>query len=262
MLWPVLWRRRQRTTGTLMSDDTPMKRCRKCGEEKPLSEFHKNAQNRDRLSSLCKPCNCAHAAAYRNANLEKERERARARAAAEDPEQKRARQRAWCAANLERRRAIVAKSAAANAEKRAAYRAANKERKAAANAAYGAANRERLAKNNAAWCAANPDKVAAHGRARQARRRARKRNTECDPTANHQTVAAMFGSTCYICGVLTEPNAPPRSRYKAELEHVIPLSKGGTHTFDNLRIACHRCNRRKGVRTLEGIRAFIDEMLS
>ncbi|WP_369913890.1 HNH endonuclease [Xanthomonas sp. NCPPB 3005] len=55
------------------------------------------------------------------------------------------------------------------------------------------------------------------------------------------------GWCCYLCGCDTprelmgsaEPNAP-------ELEHVIPLSKGGTHTRDNVRCACRACNLNKG----------------
>jgi hypothetical protein len=36
--------------------DTPMKRCSKCGEEKPLAEFGKNKSRRDGLQSYCKSC--------------------------------------------------------------------------------------------------------------------------------------------------------------------------------------------------------------
>jgi 5-methylcytosine-specific restriction endonuclease McrA len=58
----------------------------------------------------------------------------------------------------------------------------------------------------------------------------------------------VWGEDCYLCDVKCDPNAPPRSRYKAEMEHVIPLSKGGTHTLDNLRCACYSCNAFKGIR--------------
>jgi len=55
------------------------------------------------------------------------------------------------------------------------------------------------------------------------------------------------GWRCYLCGCETprelmgsiESNAP-------ELEHVIPLSKGGTHTKDNVRCSCRACNLNKG----------------
>jgi len=51
---------------------------------------------------------------------------------------------------------------------------------------------------------------------------------------------------CHICGVHTpkrlrgtyDDNAP-------ELDHVIPLAKGGSHTYDNVACCCRRCNQRK-----------------
>lgn len=32
------------------------------------------------------------------------------------------------------------------------------------------------------------------------------------------------------------------------IEHVKPLCKGGTHTWDNVKLACHACNSKKGVK--------------
>lgn len=53
--------------------------------------------------------------------------------------------------------------------------------------------------------------------------------------------------TCKICGCPTP--ATLRGTYATnapELDHVIPLSKGGTHTADNVQCACRKCNREKG----------------
>lgn len=55
--------------------------------------------------------------------------------------------------------------------------------------------------------------------------------------------------TCVYCGVkvvksrLYTPN-------QATIDHVIPLSKGGTHTMDNVVTACHCCNSKKSNRTV------------
>jgi hypothetical protein len=51
-------------------------------------------------------------------------------------------------------------------------------------------------------------------------------------------VIARDNDTCYICG------AKPLG-FNLTLDHVIPLSKGGTHSADNLRVACRACNARK-----------------
>ncbi|MCC2547705.1 HNH endonuclease [Hymenobacter sp. BT175] len=53
--------------------------------------------------------------------------------------------------------------------------------------------------------------------------------------------------TCQLCGIKTpkskrgtmEPNAP-------ELDHILPLSKGGTHEYHNVQCACRQCNSIKG----------------
>lgn len=48
---------------------------------------------------------------------------------------------------------------------------------------------------------------------------------------------------CYICGAeLTVETM--------QLDHVLPLSRGGAHSAENLRSACGRCNSAKGRMTL------------
>ncbi|MNP57024.1 HNH endonuclease [compost metagenome] len=49
-------------------------------------------------------------------------------------------------------------------------------------------------------------------------------------------------NTCQQCGVSVgdEPNL------LIEIDHIIPISKGGTTTEDNLQALCWRCNRTKG----------------
>jgi 5-methylcytosine-specific restriction endonuclease McrA len=57
--------------------------------------------------------------------------------------------------------------------------------------------------------------------------------------------------TCYICGQSTPKelrgthgdNAP-------ELDHVVPITRGGEHTRANVRCACRRCNNQKGTKML------------
>lgn len=53
--------------------------------------------------------------------------------------------------------------------------------------------------------------------------------------------------TCQMCGCATpkdlqgtnEPNAP-------ELDHIVPISRGGPHTWDNVQCSCRKCNGYKG----------------
>jgi 5-methylcytosine-specific restriction endonuclease McrA len=50
-------------------------------------------------------------------------------------------------------------------------------------------------------------------------------------------------NTCQYCGVALPPG-------ELTLDHVIPRSRGGNSTWENLVACCHACNRRKGNRML------------
>jgi 5-methylcytosine-specific restriction endonuclease McrA len=45
--------------------------------------------------------------------------------------------------------------------------------------------------------------------------------------------------------------AAPDSRNSATIEHVVPLSLGGTWDQDNLAMACSRCNNKRGVKSID-----------
>lgn len=58
---------------------------------------------------------------------------------------------------------------------------------------------------------------------------------------------------CYLCGITcsyddwkTSPNGNkyPGDTYP-EIEHVIPISRGGMHSWNNVRLACRKCNSNK-----------------
>lgn len=59
----------------------------------------------------------------------------------------------------------------------------------------------------------------------------------------------LEGGICYLCGEPTDFNdyeirngsMVTGNRYPS-IDHVIPLSKGGTHAWDNVRLAHRRCN--------------------
>jgi len=73
-------------------------------------------------------------------------------------------------------------------------------------------------------------------------KKARLKRVECE-SFNPIDVLERDGWRCYICGVDTprvlrgtfEPNAP-------ELEHIIAIANGGSHTKDNTACACRQCN--------------------
>ena len=61
---------------------------------------------------------------------------------------------------------------------------------------------------------------------------------------------------CHICGGLIE------SRKDAELDHVIPLSKGGKTSLDNLKWAHKLCNRMKHDLCLDEMVEHIEKILN
>ena len=88
------------------------------------------------------------------------------------------------------------------------------------------------------WAKQNPERWAE----REARRRARVagvRREAIDPLV----VFERDGRICYLCDLAID-------RKDFSLDHVIPVSLGGTHTLDNVRSAHKSCNFRKGARPL------------
>jgi 5-methylcytosine-specific restriction endonuclease McrA len=68
--------------------------------------------------------------------------------------------------------------------------------------------------------------------------RARKREATTEPVDYCKVYE--LDPTCHIC---KDPVPVPFSI--AEFDHVIPLSKGGSHSYSNVRTAHESCNRRK-----------------
>ena len=66
----------------------------------------------------------------------------------------------------------------------------------------------------------------------------------CIGTISAETVYGLYLSSKGICYLCNEAKA------RWELDHFIPLSKGGSNTLDNLRICCPTCNRSKGAKLL------------
>lgn len=62
-------------------------------------------------------------------------------------------------------------------------------------------------------------------------------------------VVARDGPLCRYCKVETQPTGPDYQR--RTVDHLIPVSKGGKDTKENLVIACKTCNCRRGNRPVQ-----------
>ena len=87
------------------------------------------------------------------------------------------------------------------------------------------------------WAANNPVKSKAQKRRSNLRRRAEGGITE----EVRQFILDSYSSKCVYCG----------EEGKMEIDHIIPVSKGGTNHIDNLAPACRSCNASKNDRLLE-----------
>jgi len=150
-----------------------VKRCSKCGETKPVSEFHKKSSAKNGLSSQCKACTAVNSAKYRAANKEKIAAE-KARYQRENKEEISKRKAKYYAENREAHakrsakyrdehkeeiaikkakyyrdhREALAKYYASRREKRAAYRQENKEKFAEQWQEYYKNNREKIREND------------------------------------------------------------------------------------------------------------------
>lgn len=52
--------------------------------------------------------------------------------------------------------------------------------------------------------------------------------------------------TCHLCGEQIDESLPRQAKMGASLDHVLPISKGGTDHPENLKLAHFICNVRKG----------------
>lgn len=137
----------------------------------------------------------------------------------------------------------------ARADYRRAYHATHRERNKIACATNYAANKTARQRQAREWYAANKTRVkAARERRREAynlysreyarRRDARKRANGFE-RVDYDRIKTRDGMICHICG--------RRATAKTlSFDHLIPISKGGPHTEDNIAVAHLRCNQRRG----------------
>lgn len=85
-----------------------------------------------------------------------------------------------------------------------------------------------------------------YGRHDTHRKRARRYGVEYEPV-NKRKVFERDGYRCGICGRKTLKGAKVPHHRAPTIDHIIPLSEGGDHVYENVQCACFICNTRKGV---------------
>lgn len=189
-------------------DTTRHKICSKCGESKPATTeyFQRDKRVSEGLRAACKICRSKE---YR----------------------------AWQASNKEYR-----------TKYNRAYYQANKPKLSQRHRAYYQANKKRLYQYLLEWNKANPERKREHNRAyskahadqRRAaiyRRRTIERNAGIHTAKDIQRQYKTQKGKCYYCGVKVGDTY--------HVDHVVPLSRGGSNGPENLVIACPTCNMSK-----------------
>jgi len=97
-----------------------------------------------------------------------------------------------------------------------------------------AANFQKRREDARRYAKANPEKR----NEIEALRRARKQTTVVERIDRAQIIE-RDKSTCHICGKKVR-------RDRIQLDHLIPLSKGGPHTYENLAVSHPYCNQSRG----------------
>jgi 5-methylcytosine-specific restriction endonuclease McrA len=95
----------------------------------------------------------------------------------------------------------------------------------------------------AEWVKANPERARELRQRRVLTYRARKRGAHVEHV-EPLVVLERDDGVCGICGEDVDPTF-------FDIDHVIPLARGGEHSYRNVQVAHRRCNARKGARLLD-----------
>lgn len=189
-----------------------MKRCTKCGEEKASEEFYRDRSKKDGLMTKCKACHRVY--------QEEHREERRA---------------------YHQRR--YRKNRDTSRRQHKAHYAANRKRYAAQHREYYRTHRKQIK--------VAQDKYRRTRRGRETVRvlreqhRARQLGIEGELTRGQWEILRLAFRQCPYCG-----RKFGRGRRRRTLDHVIPVSRGGTHELENILPACSWCNTSKKDRML------------
>lgn len=186
---------------------------------------------------MCRPCvKCGATERYKNGKCGPCHRAYSLAKYANDPEKHRATVAAWRARNPEKVRELRAKWYADNPERQWAansvWRAANPEKVRATTLAWAAANPDKIRTSNAAWAAANPEKVRVYHNNRRARESVGRLSTGL--------ATKLFELQRGKCAYCRKPLGNDW-----HLDHIMPLSRGGTNTDDNIQLLHSSCNQRK-----------------
>lgn len=135
-----------------------------------------------------------------------------------------------------------------------AWYAANRERQAQRQAERFATNRDAIRLQDMARYERHKDKRIALVVEAGHRRRALKRGAPADRGITVTALRKRDGDTCCYCSCVMVFRVASGREFistKATVEHRVALARGGSHTWDNVALACWQCNVRKNAADLD-----------
>lgn len=148
-----------------------------------------------------------------------------------------------------------------NASSMTRYRLRHPEKVAASKIAYRAKRPARIREYTQEYARRYPNYSAQYRHShpemwhRVSANRAKMMRETSDGTLTRDVIERLFAEStqCPYCGVEISDRVKKRSDNRKSLDHVVPLSRGGTHSIHNIVICCWKCNRLKGNRILTEI---------
>lgn len=225
-----------------------LKTCSRCDVPKPPDDFHKDRNKPDGRYPVCKPCRKPLTDAYFATNKVEILARGRVRMAGKHSAK--AKQRRQNPAYLEYLRTYSAQYYVEHPEKWEGIYWKNPEKHRRASRVYRVNNPEKVRTSVMAWRERNPDAIALGHHRRKAALAA------VDDTLTPEQLVEILEFFDFRCGFcLVDLRTLPR-KFRT-WDHLLPISRGGTNTADNVIPCCKPCNSRKKDRHIALMASYI-----
>lgn len=201
-----------------------MKQCSTCKSEFPSTDFYKDIRKPDGLYPSCKHCHLTRTKRWKTDN----------------PEKQRIQQRIWRKNNPNKYRAAYlrgGKKATIKRQNNPALMQARREYL----ATWRSKNRPKLNNISHLWRKTHPEKINDYVRLRRARLRT---NGGAITKSQWLGIKQSYSYSCAECSI-PENDLFYQTKQRLTLDHIIPVTRGGTTTIDNIQPLCFSCNLKK-----------------